>query len=594
MKKHLFILFIFIFFSSCINTFTLKYPDYKPKGNSIAIVSGLNKEINLYLATMLTESLKEKSTFRVLSQKEIINRYPEYPVNIKGPYGASYFDIDYDYSRTDIETIKRLQKKLGVDYIYAMWVPSSTTFQNLFTHHHVIFQLFEFPETREIANGQYVIREFKSEDSSKKVKELMDIVAREMAEEMENSRNKIFQEGIMRDLLKTIILIPSLLILSCGGGGGGGDSGGIDFTTINTPSQGGQAAGLALSSINNLSAGYTVLTGLIHDAGGSGASVSSVQSLTVVTNKSELKRLSGLLRGATGLLKKAISRRTNQAISLIQAQTVNNCGISGTYTYDDLGDSNPVTYRMTFNSCRESYDASTWIEMDGTIELNCSDSNCTTEILSLGSRGSAYRESYFSDSSFTIKTDEFRAESTISLKKGQPSVLLADGYIEYLYYFYYQDGTDIEKDRLSMSGLRMESLTTSSGGSITTSITANGTWAYSYYLNGSLIYSVSTTFNDLNYRVTDVLNSYSLLTVNGQFTVGLLPDNTCFEGTFNIITEIPVRYDYSLMRTIEGRLRFNDSTVVTFNYDGTITVTVNGNSITYHDEYGLYNSCPLI
>lgn len=182
--KYLFIVILFTFIPSCINTFTLKYPDYKPKGNSIAIISGLNKEVNLYLATVLTDSLKEVSTFRVLSQKEIINRFSEYPVNIKGPYTASYFDIDYDYSKTDVEEIKKIQKKLGVDYIYAMWVPSSTTFQNSVIHYYVIFQLFEFPGGREIANGQYVIREFKTEDSGKEVKELMDIVAREMATEM--------------------------------------------------------------------------------------------------------------------------------------------------------------------------------------------------------------------------------------------------------------------------------------------------------------------------------------------------------------------------------------------------------------------------
>lgn len=398
---------------------------------------------------------------------------------------------------------------------------------------------------------------------------------------------------IPKGVFKTIILVVLLLVLSCGSGGD--DSSGINLTTINTPSQGGQAAGITLSSVDNLAAGYMVLSGLIRDAGGSGASA-SIQSLTGVANKpSEIKRISGFLRGVSSFLKKDTSKRINQATSLIQAQSINNCGISGTFTYDDLGDSNPVTYRMTFNSCREPFDASTWIEMNGTIELNCSDSNCSTEILSLGSSGSAYRESYFSDSNFTIKTDEFRAEDRISLKNGQPSVLLADGYIEYLYYFYYQDGTyDIEKDRLYMSGLRMDSLSSSSGGSITSSITANGTWAYSYYLNGSLIYSVSTTFNDLNYKLTDVLNSYSLLTVNGQFSVDLLPENTCFEGTFIVVTEIPLKYDYSLMRTIEGKLRFNDSTIVTFNYDGTITVTVNGHSITYQDEYELYNTCSLI
>jgi hypothetical protein len=78
------------------------------------------------------------------------------------------------------------------------------------------------------------------------------------------------------------------------------------------------------------------------------------------------------------------------------------------------------------------------------------------------------------------------------------------------------------------------------------------------------------------------------------FSVDLYPDNLCFEGAFTVITDIPIKYDYYLNRTVEGQLRFNDNTKVIYNNDGSITVVVNGHAFTYQDLYTLYNTCPLM
>jgi hypothetical protein len=333
------------------------------------------------------------------------------------------------------------------------------------------------------------------------------------------------QRGIIKNLFSSSILsILSFLLLlpACGGGGGSEELGTAGTTPISSTSQAGQIAGWAMSSVDNLANANIILTGLFEEAGAPGFSVKTLSHLTgkqkPSTDLPNIKKIKGLLKGFSGLSKKhGFYQKQNSVLLNSQAQQSQNCGISGTFIYDDLGDSNDTTYRLIFNSCRDIYDASTYIELNGTIELNCSDTPCNTLNLHFGTTDSPYRESYFSDSSFQYKTDEFRSQAQLTLTGTDPSRLTGNGYIEYYVYSYYTDGSrDIEKERFTMNNIRMDSTTTSDSGSTTYSVTSNGTWQYSYSLNGNLIYSVSTTFSDLNYRLTDAV-SYSLLRINGLF-----------------------------------------------------------------------------
>ncbi len=413
----------------------------------------------------------------------------------------------------------------------------------------------------------------------------------------------MIQKGVIKNLFfSSILSILSFLLLIYACGGSGGSEGPTAVTTpISSTSQAGQIAGWAMSSVDNLANANMILTGLFEEAGAPGSTVKTLSQFTVKQKTSadlpNIKRIKGLLKGFSDLSKRHSFYQKQSSVllnSVTQAQQIQNCGISGTFIYDDLGDSNDTTYRITFNACREIYDASTYIELNGTIELNCSDTSCNTLNLHFGTADSPYRESYFNDSEFQYKTDEFRSQAQLSLTSTNPSRLTGNGYIEYYLYSYYPDGSfDVEKERFTMNNIRMDSTTTSDSGSTTYSVTSNGTWQYSYSLNGNLIYSVSTTFSDLNYRLTDAV-SYSLLRINGLFSVDLYPDNLCFEGAFTVTTDIPIRYDYTLGRTVEGQLRFNDNTKVIYNYDGSITVVVNGHSFTYQDLYTLYNTCPLM
>jgi len=89
--------------------------------------------------------------------EEIIRRVPGYPMKIQGPYSAAYFGIDEDYTRTDVNRIKRIMSKLDVDYLYVLWAPSVVRSSHSIQIN-IITQLFEFLSFRDIAHAGYYIK----------------------------------------------------------------------------------------------------------------------------------------------------------------------------------------------------------------------------------------------------------------------------------------------------------------------------------------------------------------------------------------------------------------------------------------------------
>jgi hypothetical protein len=137
------------------SAFTLTESGFKPKGKSLAVIAGLNNEVNVVAAKYMSDALGANSRFQVVSQNKVDQSLPAYPTNIKGPYKYAYLNIEPDYSRTDMKKVRDIQQQLGVDYIYVMWSPVSTTGNQQTVQHWFIGQLFEFPSGKEIGNGIY-------------------------------------------------------------------------------------------------------------------------------------------------------------------------------------------------------------------------------------------------------------------------------------------------------------------------------------------------------------------------------------------------------------------------------------------------------
>jgi hypothetical protein len=145
-------------------TFHLTQEPFQPKGNKLAVISGLTNPSSLSVAQALSEELAKTSRFQVLSQKQVLKAIPNYPQLVKGPYKSAYFEIDVDYSNTDMGRVKELQQHLAVDYVYVLWAPAtvsqggSTWLSKSYSMTQIVAQLFESPAGKEVGRSRYAVR----------------------------------------------------------------------------------------------------------------------------------------------------------------------------------------------------------------------------------------------------------------------------------------------------------------------------------------------------------------------------------------------------------------------------------------------------
>lgn len=183
-------LILLIFLNAC-STFTLIDADFKPKGKTLAVVAGLDNEENIMVAHYMTESLRRNSRFQVVPQKQVAQALG-YPIKIQGPFKSAYFQIETDYTKTDTKRIKAIQQKLGVDYVYAVWTPSATVYNEKIHSLHAVGQMFEGPGAKEVGNGRFdataghtdccLVPAPGDEDKKNAIKDTSEYVAKEIAE----------------------------------------------------------------------------------------------------------------------------------------------------------------------------------------------------------------------------------------------------------------------------------------------------------------------------------------------------------------------------------------------------------------------------
>jgi uncharacterized protein YfaP (DUF2135 family) len=85
---------------------------------------------------------------------------------------------------------------------------------------------------------------------------------------------------------------------------------------------------------------------------------------------------------------------------------------------------------------------------------------------------------------------------------------------------------------------------------------------------------VALTFDDLALGST-VTGSYYEETADGAVTVNFTPD-VCFEGTFTIDTQVPIRFSFAEGHTVAGQVVINGNVTIVYNADGSVTVTLTG------------------
>ncbi len=163
-------------------SFNLDDEQFKPKGTSIAVISGTKEPQNVALAQMVGDSLRKKSRYHVASASQISGAIAPYPQTIKGPYKSAYFSLDVDWDMTDKQKIASIQRTLGVDYLYVIWAPIQvSTNGSEVRSMPAIAQLFEKPNSQEVAKTDLGFAV--GDEGGAYLKEGVDALAQELAEQ---------------------------------------------------------------------------------------------------------------------------------------------------------------------------------------------------------------------------------------------------------------------------------------------------------------------------------------------------------------------------------------------------------------------------
>ncbi|MEN8134900.1 MAG: hypothetical protein ABFS18_05120 [Thermodesulfobacteriota bacterium] len=87
----------------------------------LAVICGETDDIGKNFVAALTEEMRARTTFTVLSQKDIAKKIKKYPFNIKMVEKAKDPKKPIWIDPAEIKKIKALQKKLEVDYVFVVW-----------------------------------------------------------------------------------------------------------------------------------------------------------------------------------------------------------------------------------------------------------------------------------------------------------------------------------------------------------------------------------------------------------------------------------------------------------------------------------------
>jgi hypothetical protein len=161
--------------------FSMTDSEFKPRGKSIAVISGTKEPQNVTLAKMVGDSLRKKSRYQVASVAQISQAINPYPQTIKGPYKSAYLYIDTDWDLGDREKISNMHRALGVDYLYVIWAPISVSNGGSISSVPAVAQLFEKPNAKEVA--QTTIDLLVGDDGNEYLKESVEELTRQLAEQ---------------------------------------------------------------------------------------------------------------------------------------------------------------------------------------------------------------------------------------------------------------------------------------------------------------------------------------------------------------------------------------------------------------------------
>jgi hypothetical protein len=132
------------------------------KKGSVAVISGDSSEPTGRLADYLTQELKQKSTFRVLSQAEIGRRIGKYPIVLKRAVPENV-DKPIWFAKGEKNKLDAMHARLKTDYMFVVW---TANLQRVFVQYQhgggkvsyyagMLGNLYEYPRGKAIAYSNF-------------------------------------------------------------------------------------------------------------------------------------------------------------------------------------------------------------------------------------------------------------------------------------------------------------------------------------------------------------------------------------------------------------------------------------------------------
>jgi len=285
----------------------------------------------------------------------------------------------------------------------------------------------------------------------------------------------------------------------------------------------------------------------------------------------------GLLQEETPEVSKLLMRLAGpgggSAISTLATTTQGPVACSGGGTYSYVFDGAAGTYTFTFNDCREND-----LQMSGPYVLKSTESGYTVV---MGNAGSTFK---ILDFDKEILVASLEAAVSIDLTKTGGSTagnysMVANGNMKL-------------RDFLSISGEYTLVFTQFSDdysfGPGASSISIGGKYNETWRENKFL-----ASFEGLSVDITDTASG-SDASVNGSVVFDFTPNIFCLDGRYNISTEVPVRFDSAAGHNVRGRQLINGSTVMEWQTNGKIKVTLgSGAVLMYDNESAMTQQCPF-
>lgn len=396
--------------------------------------------------------------------------------------------------------------------------------------------------------------------------------------------NAHIKEVVFMKHRKGLILIFAVMALAlvfAGCGGGSSDSG-PSATPITSSQEGSQASASTVQAVTMAQGSFSMfqgLSGFSSQVAGAPALPSTKMNNSLGSNDvlETAARLTAKLSnsGAAKAAAAAIKRAGGLAPTTYTV-TGQPCGVSGTMDIDAVVDEAAGTgdIAFTFHQCVDFEDV-----IDGTLSMHVTQSSAVlnANVTIDGYNGGTLEET------LTMNNLTFTQTATSGGANSMTFTVTASGSISVVNHITGETGT-ITYSRLS------QTVTATFDVNETVSITTNGGISIEFSDNSGT-YSLSVTYRRLVLSATFTA-SYSEFSTNGTVSFNFEPNDFCFEGTYVITTVTPIREENN--QTVAGEVHINDNVIITFNPDGSVTVTVSGASEDFLSIDDLEGVCEFV